>query len=110
MSFSVTWAAHDGDEALVRLSGELDISTAGELTGVLDELAAAGARRIVVDLTDLTFCDSTGIAAFVRGDNRAAARGGWLRVTGATGRVHRVLQVTGLAEVLRHEPDGAGPT
>ncbi|MEU2615437.1 STAS domain-containing protein [Micromonospora sp. NPDC007271] len=54
------------------------------------------------------FCDSTGIAAFVRGDNRASAAGGWLRLT-ATGRVARVLQLTGLAEVLRYEEDAADP-
>ncbi len=109
MPFSVTCTARDGDGALVHLSGELDLSTAAELTAVLDGLAADGARRLLLDLTDLTFCDSTGIAAFVRADNRAADDGGWLRVTGATGRVRRVLQVTGLDEVLRHEPDDAGP-
>ena len=38
------------------------------------------------------------------------AAGGWLRVTGAGGRVDRVLQVTGLAEVLRYEPSRADPT
>ncbi|NJP35534.1 STAS domain-containing protein [Micromonospora thermarum] len=109
MTFSVTYAERDGDTARLRLSGELDLSTAAELNAVLDRLAAAGAHRFLVDLSDLTFCDSTGIAAFVRADNRAAARGGWLRLTGATGRVHRVLQVTGLAEVLRHDSDTGNP-
>ncbi|WP_460916303.1 STAS domain-containing protein [Plantactinospora veratri] len=34
-----------------------------------------GHRRLLVDLAELTFCDSSGLAAFVRGDDRAAARG-----------------------------------
>ncbi|MGN9778464.1 STAS domain-containing protein [Micromonospora sp. H33] len=109
MTFSVTYAERDGDAAHVWLSGELDLSTAGEFNAVLDRLAAAGAHRFLVDLSGLTFCDSTGIAAFIRADNRAAAQGGWLRLTGATGRVHRVLQVTGLAEVLRHDSDTGNP-
>ena len=105
MTFTVTYAERAGGPTRLRLVGELDMSTAPQLNAVIDRLAAAGERRLLVDLTDLTFCDSTGIAAFVRGDNRAAAEGGWLRVTGATGPVERVLTVTGLAEVLQYGAD-----
>ncbi|WP_229402039.1 STAS domain-containing protein [Micromonospora okii] len=110
MTFTVTYAQRDGAGACLRLAGELDMSTAGELNAALDRLAESGAHHLLVDLTELTFCDSTGIAAFVRGDNRAAAQGGWLRVTNATGRVERVLRVTGLAEVLGYQPDTGHPT
>ncbi|RKN48569.1 STAS domain-containing protein [Micromonospora endolithica] len=110
MSFTVTYAEHDDGGAHLLLTGELDMSTVPELTAALDRSFATGARRILLDLTDLTFCDSTGIAAFVRGDNRAAAEGGWLRLTGATGRVDRVLRVTGLADVLGHDSDSPAPT
>ncbi|WBB68940.1 STAS domain-containing protein [Micromonospora sp. WMMD812] len=109
MPFTVTYADRDGGGTCLRLVGELDMSTAPELNAVIDRLTEAGERRLLVDLTELTFCDSTGIAAFVRGDNHAAADGGWLRVTGASGRVERVLRLTGLAEVLRYEPDTADP-
>ncbi|SCF23947.1 STAS domain-containing protein [Micromonospora mirobrigensis] len=110
MTFSVTYAPRDGGTACLRLAGELDMSTAPELNAAIDRLAADGHRHLLVDLSELTFCDSTGIAAFVRGDNRAAAEGGWLRVTGASGRVQRVLQVTGLSDVLRYDPDTPDPT
>ena len=109
MTFTVAYAQRDGAPVCLRLAGELDMSTAPELNAVIDRLAADGARQFLIDLSGLTFCDSTGIAAFVRGDNRASAQGGWLRVTGATGRVERVLQVTGLAEVLRYEADIPDP-
>ncbi|MFI0793089.1 STAS domain-containing protein [Micromonospora rubida] len=109
MTFTVTYAQREGVGACLRLAGELDLSTAPELNAALDRLADQGERHLLVDLTDLTFCDSTGIAAFVRADNRAAARGGWLRVTGATGRVERVLKVTGLAEVLGYPSDTMHP-
>ncbi|MER7475423.1 STAS domain-containing protein [Micromonospora sp. NPDC000018] len=110
MTFTVTYADRQGGGACLRLAGELDLSTAPELNAVIDRLVDGGERRLLVDLTELVFCDSTGIAAFVRGDNRVAVDGGWLRVTGASGRVDRVLQVTGLADVLRYEPDGGDPT
>ena len=109
MAFTVTYAPQDGGGACLRLAGELDLSSAPELNAAIDRLTAEGERHLLLDLSELTFCDSAGIAAFVRGDNRAAADGGWLRVTGATGRVARVLQVTGLAEVLSHEPETSGP-
>ncbi|WP_433528702.1 STAS domain-containing protein [Micromonospora sp. CA-263727] len=105
MTFTVTYVERDGGPTRLCLVGELDVSSAPQLNAVIDRLAAAGERRLLVDLTDLTFCDSTGIAVFVRGDNRAAAEGGWLRVTGASGRVERVLKVTGLADVLGYAAD-----
>ncbi|MEU8073050.1 MULTISPECIES: STAS domain-containing protein [unclassified Micromonospora] len=110
MTFTVTYAQRDGGGARLLLAGELDLSTAGELNSTIDRLVAEGRRELLLDLTGLTFCDSTGIAAFVRGDNLVAADGGWLRLTGATGRVARVLQVTGLAEVLHHDRDTVDPT
>ncbi|MEU8300608.1 STAS domain-containing protein [Micromonospora sp. NPDC048909] len=109
MTFTVTYAGRHGGGTYLRLAGELDMSTAPELNAAIDRLTAAGERRLLVDLTELSFCDSTGIAAFVRGDNQAAADGGWLRVTGASGRVERVLRLTGLAEVLSYEPDNTDP-
>ncbi len=110
VTFTVTYAQRDGGGVCLRLAGELDLGTAGELSSAIDRVVAEGHRELLLDLTELTFCDSTGIAAFVRGDNIVAADGGWLRLTGATGRVARVLQVTGLAEVLDRGLDTADPT
>ncbi|TDB71479.1 STAS domain-containing protein [Micromonospora sp. KC723] len=109
MTFTVTHSPRDGGGVCLRLAGELDLSTSGELNETIDRLATQGERHLLLDLSELTFCDSTGIAAFVRGDNRASAAGGWLRLTGASGRVDRVLQVTGLADVLRYIPDTMDP-
>ncbi|MEU6023772.1 MULTISPECIES: STAS domain-containing protein [unclassified Micromonospora] len=110
MTLTVTYAGRDAEgPARLCLAGELDMSSAPELNEAIDRLAAAGQRRLLVDLSDLTFCDSTGIAVFVRGDNRAAAQGGWLRITGARGRVERVLKVTGLADVLGYGTADPGP-
>ncbi|WP_319460950.1 STAS domain-containing protein [Micromonospora sp. RTP1Z1] len=109
MTFTVTYAQQDGGGVCLRLAGELDLSTAPQLNAAIDRLAADGERYLLIDLTALTFCDSTGIAAFVRGDNRASADGGWLRVTGAGGRVERVLRLTGLAEVLDYDADTPNP-
>lgn len=109
MTFTVAHAQRADGAVCLQLAGELDMSTAPELNAVIDRLFAEGHSRILIDLAGLTFCDSTGIAVFVRGDNAAAALGGWLRLVGATGRVERVLRVTGLADVFRYDPE-ADPT
>ncbi|MFC6016975.1 STAS domain-containing protein [Plantactinospora solaniradicis] len=102
MAFSVNCTQH-ADVVRIHLAGELDIVTVPEFNAALDRLLDEGQRRLLVDLTELTFCDSSGLAAFVRGDDQAVSRGGWLRLTGATGRVDRVLRISGLAELFRYD-------
>ncbi|MEH1016758.1 STAS domain-containing protein [Micromonospora sp. CPCC 206060] len=111
MTFTVSYALRDA-VACLRLVGELDMAAAPELNATIDGLHADGWFRLLADLTELTFCDSSGLAAFVRGDNQSAAAGGWLRITGAHGRVQRVLEISGLAEVLRYDggPEVAAPS
>lgn len=107
--FNVTHALA-GDVTRVQVAGELDMATAPQLNSVIDSLVGDGRHQILVDLTELSFCDSTGLAAFVRGNNLAAPAGGWLRLTGATGRVSRVLAMSGLEQVLSYEQDTGNPT
>ena len=104
MTFTVTPETGDDLTATVRLAGELDMSTVPELDTAISDLVGTGRNRLVVDLGDLAFCDSTGLACLVRGDNRCAALGGWLRVTNHRGHVARVLAVSGLDEFLQYQP------
>ncbi|MGX7673357.1 STAS domain-containing protein [Plantactinospora sp. DSM 117369] len=108
MVFSVRHLVHP---RLVRLhlAGELDVTTAPRLGAEIDQLVDDGHHRLLADLAELTFCDSSGLAAFVRGDDRAGSRGGWLRLTGATGRVERVLRISGLDDLLRYDREQHDP-
>jgi anti-sigma B factor antagonist len=80
--------------------GELDLSSGPQLDDCLIDLVALGHTRVVLDAADLTFCDAAGIRILVRGDARARARKGWLRLAGAHLRVRRVLAITKLTGVL----------
>jgi len=88
----------DGEEMRVSLQGELDLSSANALTGELDRLFDGRSRAIVLDLEQLEFIDSTGIACLV-GAVRRDARG-VLRVAGARGEVERLFRITGLDDYL----------
>jgi anti-sigma B factor antagonist len=90
-----------GEQITVRLHGELDLATVNELTAVLKEsLAQPTCRRVLVDLTEVTFLDSVTIGALVLAYNKAANTGNALSVTGATGQVHRILELAGVLDVL----------
>jgi anti-sigma B factor antagonist len=104
VSFS---ADHHGDVVVLRLTGELDMASAPELLERVEDALAAGDTRVLVDLTELSFCDSAGLNAFIRGDRRCTGAGGWLRLTGASGHVARVLAISGLTDLLTYRPDAA---
>ncbi|HEX7744065.1 MAG TPA: STAS domain-containing protein [Micromonosporaceae bacterium] len=91
--------------AVLALTGELDMASAPVFQEHVDALVAAGKVQILVDVAELSFCDSAGLNAFIRGDRLSAAEGGWLRLTGAQGHVARVIELSGLHEVLTYRPE-----
>jgi anti-sigma B factor antagonist len=106
MDFAIS-STDDGDSTLVTLVGELDVSTKPDLCEALDALRQAGRDRLVVDLGELVFMDSTGIGTLVGYAVEARERGGSLRVVNASGMPLRALQVTGVLELLSDD-DGSG--
>jgi anti-sigma B factor antagonist len=83
---------------LVVASGEIDIATSPALREAL--LAAAeSSGRVVVDLSAVTFLDSTGLGVLMRGFKNLPA-GGSMCLVGANGIVAKVLRQTRLEEVI----------
>ncbi|HEY0519828.1 MAG TPA: STAS domain-containing protein [Ilumatobacteraceae bacterium] len=87
----------DQDEIVVTVGGELDISTAGVLEEAIFFDGRHDARRMVFDLSDVDFMDSSGIAVLLR----AAAPTGWVEIRRPSTVVRLVVEATGLADVLR---------
>lgn len=87
-------------ERLVRLQGEVDMVSAPRLARCLEELAEEGARHVVLDLAGLTFIDSTGLRAFVRGLNALRANGGDMAVQAASPSTRKLLRISSLERVL----------
>lgn len=80
----------------VTASGELDMTTAPDLIQVLREaIRRHGPSRVDLDLTGVTFMDSTGLQVLVAANTDV---GGGLRITGASPAVRRLLQITGVLE------------
>ena len=93
--FSIT-TRHIPDVHIVVLHGELDIVSAYDFALALVDVAGS---TVVVDLSDLTFMDSTGIAALVMAWNRIRADGlGELVLTRPGGIVAKALEIVGLKD------------
>jgi anti-anti-sigma factor len=90
----------DTDPTVVSLTGELDIASAPQLEERIRNLVDSGRTRLVIDLADLTFCDSTGIGTLVRGNNDCRAQGGYLRLAAPNRHIARVLAVVGLLDAF----------
>ncbi|NHC24540.1 STAS domain-containing protein [Nocardioides sp. IC4_145] len=90
---------HDG-HAVVVGRGEIDLATVGGFRLVLNELMVDGHVRVVVDLTEVPFIDSSALGALVAAHRRARGLGGSLAVAGIQPPVARILELTGLDRVL----------
>jgi anti-anti-sigma factor len=108
-SFDVTTQDTNG-AVHIRLTGELDISTAPK---VEDELARVEPNRpdvIVLNLSNLTFMDSTGLRLLIAADTRARQQGRRLTIVKGPESVQRVFRITRLEERLElvdDVPNGA---
>lgn len=85
---------------VVTVRGHLDVDSAPVLTTTLDQVLDRPVPRIVVDLSGVEFCDSTGLSAFVVGHNRAAAAGGWVRLAAPGRWLTQLLDTVGLTRRL----------
>ncbi len=84
--------------AVLKLRGELDISTVPELERLLAECERDAPSDMVIDLGQLEFMDSTGLAIIVAADQAAQANGYRLRLRQGSPQVQRLFQLTGVLE------------
>ena len=99
--------------ALVALRGELDLLTVSKVAEALDglELRADGLRHVVLDLRGLTFMDVLGLRELIRQNEFARSNRHNLAVVRGTAAIQRVLELTGVEEmlVLVDDPDDLVP-
>ena len=88
--------------ALVALRGELDLLTVSKVAEVLDGLEprADGLRHVVLDLRGLTFMDVLGLKELIRQNEFARSNRHNLAVVRGTAAIQRVLELTGVEDVL----------
>jgi anti-sigma B factor antagonist len=78
--------------------------SAPRLKSAIDSAVDGGSPRVVVDLTEVSFMDSSGLGALIAGLKKARQSSGDLRITGVNQQVATVLALTNLDRVLRAHP------
>jgi anti-anti-sigma factor len=81
---------------VLAVSGELDLATAPDVRERLAAAVDSGAKRIVVDLREVTFMDSVGLAAVVHARSRLSASGRLALVVAPDSYAQLVLEITGM--------------
>jgi anti-sigma B factor antagonist len=93
-----------GTVSVVAVTGEIDLGTSSRVREAVDEQLRAGSGRLVLDLGQVTFMDSTGLGLIVGAYKSTSARGGGLRLVCDNPRLLRLLTVTGLSRSVVIRP------
>ena len=94
----------DGYQVLA-VEGELDIATAPRMIAALNEALAETDSALVVDLTEVVFMDSTGLALLMNARRRVVRLGQGFAIVCPGGPISRVFEIADMVESLRVYPD-----
>jgi anti-sigma B factor antagonist len=88
--------SREATHTVVTVAGELDVISAERLRATLGKLLDEGRDRLILDASELSFCDSMGLRLLLEVHDGAEQTGGFLRLAGVRGVFRRILTVTGL--------------
>lgn len=93
----------DPDGVLVAADGEIDLETAPRLTDWLNEAFASGQKKVVLDLSQVSFMDSSGVTALLVAHNEAEKTGTALVLRSPSRQTRDLFVMTGLDQVFTIE-------
>ena len=102
MDFAVAHHHEDG-VVVVDVKGEIDALTVPQLWEVVEALIEGGERNLIIDLSRVSFIDSTGIGVVIRAMNALRDKGGDLVLRGPAPMTYQVFETVGLTKVLTIE-------
>ncbi|MBE1501786.1 anti-anti-sigma factor [Amycolatopsis lexingtonensis] len=96
MTLFSTTTRTTGTGPVVTIGGELDVATSPRLRAEIDAAPLERGQLLVVDLAEVTFCDSSGISALIAARNVAEAAGAALALVAVPARLSRTFGLIGL--------------
>ena len=90
---------------VVPLQGEIDLNVSPKIAVSLADLTARRAAHIVVDLTGVTYVDSSGLAALIQGMQNVEEYGGKFAIAGLQADVRPIFEIARLDQVFQIFPD-----
>jgi anti-sigma B factor antagonist len=98
--FNLNTESIDDTRQVVAVAGEIDLFTAPELKAALGESLEAGRTRIVVDLSETTFLDSTALGVLIGAVKRLRSRDGVLTIVNTDANIAKTFEITGLDQIF----------
>lgn len=99
MGLTITTSNKNG-AVVVHCAGEIDVATAAQLRDVVQQVFADGSRAVALDMSEVSFMDSTGLGVVVGRLKTLRRAGGNLTIAVTADRVRRVFEITGLDKVF----------
>jgi len=100
VNFQISDQEIDAQTHVIELGGEVDLYTAPEFKERMVKVIEEGKTRVVVDLTDATFIDSTTLGVLVGGVKRLRPSGGSLALVCTDQNISKIFEITGLDRVF----------
>lgn len=95
----------DAGQVRMEVGGEVDADTSGRLQAAIDAALMLRPELLEVNLTDVTFLDSSGIRVLLIGYGQAVDQGSALLITDVQGSPRRVLEISGVLDTLTSRPE-----
>ena len=95
----VVSVGNDGGSAVIVLAGEIDLAVVDDIRRGIEPTLSSTPDRLVFDLADVSFMDSSGITVLVEASQRTSA----ITIRQPSEAAWRVIETTGLADVLPRE-------
>jgi anti-anti-sigma factor len=98
-NLSIT-SADRGTSHVLALVGELELATVAQFREVLRDLSLNRSQQLIIDMTGLEFCDSSGMTALLTARARASAAHASIALAGVPSHLVRALTVVGLDQIF----------
>jgi anti-sigma B factor antagonist len=94
----------EADIVLIRLNGRLDATTSPEVRAILQKLLDKDQPKIIIDLEEVPFIDSSGLASLVSGLRLAREKNGYIALSGIQPQAQTVFHLTMLDRIFPIHP------
>ena len=98
--FAIIEQGSEAGHYVIAARGEIDLFTAPELKQVITEVIENGERRVAIDLSEVSFLDSTALGVLIGAVKRLRSRGGALAVVNTDSSIAKTFEITGLDQIF----------
>lgn len=88
------------DVSVVKVSGDIDISSSQEVRQYFESLLEENGNKVIINLGEVEYVDSSGLAAFVDILKKMRASGGTLKLSNVPGKVKGLFEITKLDKIF----------